>query len=104
MIYPLFHALKREFQYFTCIRNGQKKAWHVPLFPDGVEPKNFAGGSVAPNAKCYQLLRAIGRKKCYLNIPNTHVYILFIHCLNTVVIITFKYIIFYIFEHINVFV
>ena len=37
-----------------------KKAWHVPLFPDG--------GSVAPNAKCYQLLRAIRRKKCFLNI------------------------------------
>ena len=41
MIYPLFYALKRDFQYFTCIRNGQKKAWHVPLFPDGVGPKNF---------------------------------------------------------------
>ena len=24
---------------------------------------------MAPNAKCYQLLRAIGRKKCFLNIP-----------------------------------
>ena len=72
MIYPLFHAFKRDFQYFTCIRNGQKKAWHVPLFPDGVGPTIFSGGSVAPNAKCYQLLRAIGRKRCFLNILNPH--------------------------------
>ena len=27
----------------------------------------FSGGSVAPDAKCYQLFRAIGRKKCFLN-------------------------------------
>ena len=33
----------------------------------------FAGGSVAPNAKCYQLLRAIGRKKCFLNSPMVHI-------------------------------
>ena len=26
---------------------------------------------MAPNAKFYQLLRAIGRKKCFLNSPNT---------------------------------
>ena len=69
MIYPLFHALRRDFQYFTSIRNGQKKAWHVPLFSDGVGPKKNSGGSVAPNAKCYQLFRAIRRKKCFLNIP-----------------------------------
>ena len=27
----------------------------MPLFPDVVGLKNFSGGSVAPNAKCYQL-------------------------------------------------
>ena len=58
---------------FTYIRNGQKKAWHVPPFPMELGRKVFSGGSVAPNAKRYQLLGAIGRKKCFLNIPNVHI-------------------------------
>ena len=70
MIYPLFHALKRDFQYFTCIRNGQKKAWHVPLFPDGVGPKKFfAGGSVAPNAKCYLTTQSDWAKEVFSEHP-----------------------------------
>ena len=72
MNYPLFHALKRDFQYFTCIRNGKKRRGMCHCFPMELDRKFFSGGSVAPNEKSSQLLRAIGRKKCFLNIPNLH--------------------------------
>ena len=41
MIYPLFHALKRDFQYFTCIRNGQKRRGMCHCFPMELGRKIF---------------------------------------------------------------
>ena len=43
-------------------------------FPMELGRKYFSGGSVAPNAKCYQLLRAIWRKKVFSEQPYTTLY------------------------------
>ena len=71
MIYPVFHGLKCNFWYFTCIRNWQKHGrGRSHCFPMELEDKIFCGGFMAPKAKYNQVFRLIGDKKWFMNIPN----------------------------------